>query len=268
MGKQLGQHFLKNKRKIRKIVDALELQNGDAIVEIGPGNGTLMKEMSQRNKELRIIGIEKDKELVNKLLSSKFIRNTNIEIIEGDILKILPKLTQLENLRACPCVAYKLVGNIPYYITGRLFRILGEVERKPKLIILTIQKEVAERLVAKPPNMNILGASVQVWGDVKIIEQIPKEDFEPVPKVDSAVVKIVPRKNKIPEGYYQLVKILFRHPRKTILNNLSISLEKEVVSKKIKDAGFDPKIRPQNLSVENIKKLAGVLLCKNNQSVH
>ena len=294
MGKQLGQHFLKNKRKIRKIVDALELQNGDAIVEIGPGNGTLMKEMSQRNKELRIIGIEKDKELVNKLLSSKFIRNTNIEIIEGDILKILPKLTQLENLRACPCVAYnkeggemnipkvylfpptdeiasfayKLVGNIPYYITGRLFRILGEVEKKPKLIILTIQKEVAERLVVKPPNMNILGASVQVWGDVKIIEQIPKEDFEPVPKVDSAVVKIVPRKNKIPKGYYQLVKILFRHPRKTILNNLSIGLEKEVVSKKIKDVGFDPKIRPQNLSIENIKKLAEVLLSKNDQSVH
>ena len=262
MGKQFGQHFLKNKRKIRKIVDALELQNGDTVIEIGPGNGTLMKEMNQRNKELRIIGIEKDKELVNKLLSSKFIKNTDIEIIEGDILKILPGLTTYK------LTTLKLVGNIPYYITGRLFRILGEVERKPKLIILTIQKEVAERLVAKPPNMNILGASVQVWGDVKTIEQIPKEDFKPVPKVDSAVIKIVPRGNKIPEGYYQLVKILFRHPRKTILNNLSISLEKEVVSKKIKDMGFDPKIRPQNLSVENIKKLAGVLLCKNNQSVH
>ena len=155
--------------------------------------------------------------------------------------------------------AYKLVGNIPYYITGRLFRILGEVEKKPKLIILTIQKEVAERLVVKPPNMNILGASVQVWGDVKIIEQIPKENFNPVPKVDSAVIKIVPRGNKIPEGYYQLVKILFRHPRKTILNNLSISLEKEVVSKKIKDMGFDPKIRPQNLSVSTIKKLVRIV---------
>jgi 16S rRNA (adenine1518-N6/adenine1519-N6)-dimethyltransferase len=261
MSKRLGQHFLKNKKKIRKIVDALELQNGDTVVEIGPGKGALTKEIL-KNK-IKYIGIEKDEELIDELLSSKFVREKdNIEIIEGDILKILPGLTTYK------LTTLKLVGNIPYYITGQLLRILGEIEKKPKFIVLTIQKEVAERLVVKPPNMNILGASVQVWGDVKIIEQIPKEDFKPVPKIDSAVIKIVPRGNKIPEGYYQLVKILFRHPRKTILNNLSIGLEKEVVSKKIKDMGFDPKIRPQNLSVENIKKLAGVLLDKNNQSVH
>jgi len=261
MSKRLGQYFLKNKRKIQKIVDALELQNGDTVVEIGPGKGALTREIL-KNK-VKYIGIEKDEELIDELLNSKFVRERdNIEIIKGDILKILPGLTTYK------LTTLKLVGNIPYYITGQLLRILEEIEKKPKFIVLTIQKEVAERLVVKPPNMNILGASVQVWGDIKIIEQIPKEDFKPVPKVDSAVIKIVPLGNKIPEGYYQLVKILFRHPRKTILNNLSISLEKEVVSKKIKDAGFDPKIRPQNLSIENIKKLAGVLLDKNNQSVH
>ena len=265
MSKRLGQYFLKNKKKIRKIVDALELQNGDTVVEIGPGKGALTRELGNRNKELRIIGIEKDSGLAENLeekLIPEFEKwGSKLEIIKGDILKILSSL--IHNSSSINST-YKLLGNIPYYITGQLLRVLEEIEKKPEVIVLTVQKEVAERLVVKPPNMNILGASVQVWGDVKIIEQIPKEDFKPVPKVDSAVIKIVPRGNKIPKGYYQLVKILFRHPRKTILNNLSISLEKEVVSKKIEDLGFNPKIRPQNLSVENIKKLAGVLLGKNN----
>jgi 16S rRNA (adenine1518-N6/adenine1519-N6)-dimethyltransferase len=284
MSKYLGQHFLKNKAIIKKIVDALQLEDGDTVVEIGPGNGSLIKELGSRNKELRIIGIEKDKSLFDKLVNSKFIRERNgVEIIEGDVLKIFPKISTHYSLLT---TYYKLVGNIPYYITGYLLRILGEIRKKPSLIVFTIQKEVAERLTAKPPKMNpvrdretgngaklpltgtqtrpvsngmnILGASVQVWGNIEILSYVSKNDFNPKPKVDSAVIKITPLKKEVPEKYYETVKTIFRHPRKTILNNLLVESKekKEVILEKIERAGLDPKMRPQNLGVEDIVRLS------------
>jgi len=256
MSKYLGQHFLKNKAIIKKIVDALQLEDGDTVVEIGPGNGSLIKELGSRNKELRIIGIEKDKSLFDKLVNSKFIRERNgVEIIEGDVLKIFPKISTHYSLLT---TYYKLVGNIPYYITGYLLRILGEIRKKPSLIVFTIQKEVAERLTANPPKMNILGASVQVWGNIEILSYVSKNDFNPKPKVDSAVIKITPLKKEVPEKYYETVKTIFRHPRKTILNNLLVESKekKEVILEKIERAGLDPKMRPQNLGVEDIVRLS------------
>jgi len=248
MSKQLGQHFLKNKAVIRKIIDDLQLEDGDTVVEIGPGNGVLMKEMIGRGKKLKIIGIEKDSNLAENLINSRFVKENNIKIVKGDILDFLPRIK--EN--------YKLVGNIPYYITGYLLRILGEIRKKPLLIVFTIQKEVAERLTANPPKMNILGASVQVWGNIEILSYVSKNDFNPKPKVDSAVIKITPLKKEVPEKYYETVKTIFKHPRKTILNNLLVESKekKEVILEKIKRAGLDPKMRPQNLGVEDIIKLS------------
>jgi len=274
---KLGQHFLINKKKIRKIIEALEFKNGDTIIEIGPGHGELTSLLARNFKfsisNFQIIAIEKDKNLFEDL-EKKFSFDKNIKIIHGDALKILPKITQSSELKT---QNYKLVGNIPYYITGRLLRILSELDNKPSLIILTIQKEVAERLIAQPPKMNLLAASVQFWAKPGIIGYISKKDFRPVPKVDSAIIRLSPTRTNTDltqtnaENYYKLIKILFKQPRKTILNNI-LEAEKrgfmriieadkrEFLTKKLHKIGINPQDRPQNLSVKQIIELSSTLL--------
>ena len=267
-----GQHFLKNKSKLRKIVEALDLKSGDTVIEIGPGHGELTQEIRNEKLDIRIIAIEKDPRLVAWNLKHEAL--TNVEIVEGDALKILPQLCSMLHASS-----FKIVGNIPYYITGYLFRILGELENKPEVIVLTIQKEVAERVCARPPKMNLLAASIQFWAEPKIIGYISKHDFKPQPKVDSAILKLKMRDEKLspcgrcPEGtemrdnyYYELIKIVFKQPRKTILNNLveadlrglergSTRINKEELMGILFSIGINPNDRPQNLSVEHLMDL-------------
>src|SRR3989344_2237436 len=267
MTKRLGQHFLKSDAKIKKIIGALELKSNDTIIEIGAGHGELTKAVIKKFSNLvvrnfNIIAIEKDEKLYEELVSGDWKAGESPRLINGDALKLLPKtIAQLPNYSI---TNYKIIGNIPYYITGRLLRVLGELKTKPELIVLTIQKEVAERLTAKPPRTNILAASVQIWAKPEIIDHISKKDFKPQPKVDSAVIKLTPQNNysitQLP-NYYRLLKILFKQPRKTILNNLADGLivKKEGLEKKIKAAGINPIARPQNLKIEEIKNLQLVL---------
>jgi len=257
MRKRLGQHFLKNRNLLAKIAKAVAPKNCDTIIEIGAGHGELTKELGIKNKELRIIAIEKDTKLA-RLLKEKFGAQKNIEIIGGDVLSTLPSI--IRNSKP-PIRNYKLVGNIPFYITGRLFRILGELEPKPQLIVLTIQKEVAERICAKPPKMNLLAAAVQLWAEPQIIGYVPKKYFSPPPKVDSGIIRlrIKGHESEIANNYYKLIKILFRQPRKTILNNLSALKNKGELRSILEKTGIDPAARPQNLSLESIKKLLFVL---------
>ena len=297
MPRYLGQHFLKNKAKLKKIIDALELKDGDIVVEVGPGHGELTQEI-QKSKiseteqvrygagknqsanwrtKIKIIAIEKDINLV-KFLKEKFSKDKNIEIIEGDALKeIKNQISKIKitNQNSKIIKNLKIVGNIPYYITGYLLRILGELENKPSLIVLTIQKEVAQRVCAKPPKMNLLAASIQFWAEPKIIGSVSKKDFWPIPKVDSAIIKLTPLTLLVRSSiqcnkgdYYKFIKILFKQPRKTILNNLLSGIggknwggkvnkkkNKEEIIEKLKKVGVDPQTRPQNLSVEQILKL-------------
>ena len=290
MGNYFGQHFLKNKEKLRKIVNALELKDGDVVVEIGPGHGELTNEIVLKFKSLKIenfkiIAIEKDKDLVDDLKNKIYNLglDKNIEIINNDVLKILNSL--IFNLKS----NYKIVGNIPYYITGYLFRILGELEYEPELIVLLIQKEVAERVCAGKGNMNpshkimwgmnLLAASVQFWAEPKIIGYVSRKDFKPAPKVDSAIIKLTPVTSQLlsrlkcnKEDYYKFIKILFKQPRKTILNNLLGAKKQELVNrnqeikinnkeeiiKKLNKVGIEPNARPQDLSIEQIIKLSVV----------
>ena len=256
--KKLGQHFLTNKTKLQKIVGALDLRADDSVIEIGPGHGELTNELRIKNYELKIIAIEKDEELV-RYLQEKFAQDKNIEIIEGDILKILPEFAK----------SRKIVGNIPYYITGYLLRIIGELKNKPSLVVLTVQKEVAERICApsqtntgKKGRMNLLAASVQFWAEPEIIDYIPKTDFQPQPEVDSAIIKLAIGNQSLANSkdYYELIKIIFKQPRKTILNNLrATNKTKEEIIKILGELKINPADRPQNLSVEQIKELAGRL---------
>lgn len=272
MPRKLGQHFLINRAAVKKILESLELESGDAIIEIGPGKGALTEELASWNpapdgrgspqmqsgrQDLKIIGIEKDQRLV-QFLQRKFTNNKNIKIVHGDILKILPNLTS----RPSPLASYKLAGNIPYYITGRLLRILSELPHKPKLIVLTLQKEVAERITARPPKMNLLAAIAGVWASPKIGAYLKPQDFAPPPKVRSAIIKLIPRNQELgirnQEQYFAFVKILFKQPRKTIFNNLRAGLKQ--TPKKIlailKSHGLAGEERPQNLDLNTLKKLS------------
>ena len=262
MRSYLGQNFLINKIKIKEIVDVLELKAGDVVIEIGPGHGELTEELRLRNEKFKIIGIEKDKNLI-KELKEKFSSDKNLEIIEGNILKILPNLIRNLKLKA---ISYKLIGNIPYYITGHLLRIIGELENKPELIVLTVQKEVAERICVKPPKMNLLAASVQFWAKPEIVGYIPKKDFNPVPDVDGAIIRLTTYDRRLTtnetEKYYKLIKILFKQPRKTIINNLIYGFQNltkaEIIERLIK-LKINPEARPQDLDVKNITDLSELI---------
>ena len=258
MGQKLGQHFLINKNAIEKIIAALELKNNETIIEIGPGKGALTIPLLKECEKIgcKIIGIEKDKKIAQQLVTGKW----KLEIIIGDALKIIPQLVSNYQL---PIANYKIVGNIPYYITGKLMRVLSELENKPSLIVLTIQKEVAERIMAQPPKMNLLAAATQFWAEPKIIGYLKPSDFSPPPEVESAIIKLTPRIQPIAnsKNYYKLIKILFKQPRKTALNNLvdGLGISKFKGLEILKKIGLSGEERPQNLNINQIKQLLEIL---------
>lgn len=263
MSKKLGQHFLKNPEKIRAIIAALELRDGDTVIEVGPGHGELTGELLRY--PITLYAIEKDQNLYETLVRKKWKdAKAKYCFIHEDIRNILQgggaQFNSNKFMEVQPPyihVPYKITGNIPYYLTGRILRLLGKLEPKPERAVITLQREVAERITAAPPKMNLLAASVQFWADPKIITYISKNDFKPRPKVDSAVVKLKTKKYEsgMKKPYYELIKILFKQPRKTILNNLRVFSEIPVGTI-LKTTGINPAMRPQNVSIEQIKNLA------------
>jgi len=217
--KWLGQNFLIDEKVLRKIIEAAELSENDIVLEVGPGIGNLTAELAKRVK--KVIAIEKDKKMV-EILRETLKNFTNIEIIEGDILKI--------NLKPYTSKPYKVVANIPYYLTSPLIRKFVEtVEVKPQLLVLMVQKEVAQRIVARPPAMSILAVSVQFYAKPEIISLVSKKSFWPSPKVDSAIIKISafnqPRKSAFNQRFFKIVRAGFSQPRKQLINNLSKNLK-------------------------------------------
>ena len=264
--KLLGQNFLKNSHVIKEIVAAIEISSGDIVLEIGPGHGELTSELRAASCERRvqIIAIEKDKALI-PLLEEKF--RDDVKIISGDVLKELPSIIQ--DLKLSTKGNFKIVGNIPYYVTGHLLRIISELDEKPSRCVFMVQKEVAMRIVAKPPDMSRLAASVQFWAEPEIIMKVPRKDFFPQPKVDSAVL-LLKKKNKpiISDAvhYYTALRALFAQPRKTILNNVvnhksqitnsKGEISKESVARQLHALNINPLDRPQDLSVAQIGEIA------------
>lgn len=257
---KLGQHFLLQRGATRKIVDALSIEEGDTILEIGGGHGELTVPLAEActAHNARLISIERDGELVTHLRTQEAL--SHAQIIYGDVLHELPKLVhgEIEN--------YKIVGNIPYYLTGRLFRILGALTPKPSRTVLMIQKEVALRLTAHPPHMNRLAAAVQFWAEPRTLFFVPRTHFNPPPEVDSAVValtrKSLPHELVALQGRYEeTMRMLFSQPRKTILNNLTDAAQfsgrnKKEVAQLLQDAGIDPTLRPQNETIDDIIRIA------------
>jgi 16S rRNA (adenine1518-N6/adenine1519-N6)-dimethyltransferase len=261
--KFLGQYFLRNASIAKTIVDAIAPERGDIIFEIGPGNGELTIPLSEKCAEAgcRIVAIEKDVALADRLRQQI---QKNVDVIEGDVLAALP--AQVAALRSTSRGGkYKIVGNIPYYLTGHLLRIVSELKNKPERCVFMVQKEVAERIVAQPPRMNRLAASVQFWANPKIICAVPKSDFVPPPNVDSAVLLLDSTGDASDtDRYYAAVRAIFAQPRKTLLNNVAAaSGDKELAVRTLQKIGVDPGARPQNLSVTKIAAIARVLFGDN-----
>ena len=261
MPTRLGQNFLKDNQVIKKIIASADLQPEDFVLEIGPGEGVLTEDLAKYVKG--VIAIEIDHILAKKL-EEKFKNTPNVAILNADILKInLPDLISKYQLLGTD---YKVVANLPYYITSPIIRLLLEAKIKPKEMILMVQKEVAERIVAKSGKMSILAVSVQYYAKPELLFEVSKKAFCPVPKVDSAVIKISNispnTESEKTKSFFRLIRAGFCAKRKTLINNLanSLKLDKQLVEEKLKNTGLQSSVRAQELSVEKWKELSDILL--------
>lgn len=259
LSKKLGQIFLVNKIIVKKIVKAANLQPRDIVLEIGPGIGTLSQELVKRVKKLVVV--EKDPKMI-KILKEALKNFKNIEIVRGDILKY-----QIPNTKRGPSrslqqqKSYKVVGNLPFYLTAPVIRKFLENEYPPKEMVLVVQKEVAQRVAARPPKMNLLAVSVQFYAHPEIINYISRQSFWPQPKVDGAIIKISrvkSRKSKVSQSlFFRIVKAGFSHPRKQLINNLSkeLNLGRRVITNWLLKNGVQPNLRAEALRIEDWIKL-------------
>ncbi len=254
--KGLGQNFLQDPLALEEIVSAAEIQPTETVLEIGPGLGSLTRYLAVSAKE--VVAVELDLSLL-PLLKAVLTPYRNIRLIQGDILKISPKdlITEKD---------YLVVANIPYYITSAVIRHLLEAEVKPRRIVLTVQKEVAERICAKPGDMSLLALSVQVYGNPRIATRIPASAFFPAPKVDSAVlcVDIYPApliKPELLDTFFKLIKAGFSQKRKTLRNSLSSGLHISPIyaADLLTRAGIDPQRRAETLSIEEWQVLSEII---------
>jgi len=240
----MGQNFLVDASVLNKIIQAAELQPEDIVLEIGPGIGTLTQELAKKTK--KVIAIEKDRVMV-EILKETLKDYKNVEIIQGNILTADYKLP----------AHYKLVANLPYYITSPIIRMFLEAKNPPEHMVLMVQKEVGQRICAKPPNMSILSVSVQIYALPNIISTVSKGSFWPSPKVDSAIIKIQPQntiaKNIDTDIFFKIVKAGFLHPRKQLANNLSVGLKKtkEQINPWLLKNNINPLQRAETLSIQD-----------------
>jgi len=252
--KGLGQNFLIDKNVLEKIINSADIKTDDIILEVGPGLGTLTQELASRAGQ--VIAVEKDKTMV-EILKETLKNFKNVEVIQGDILTS-PRLARLgrEN--------YKIIANIPYYLTSPLIRKFLEAENPPTEMILMLQKEVAKRICAKPGQMSLLAVSVQFYAEPKIISYVSKNCFWPAPKVDSAIIKITPfgaaqgKKQISRDLFFEVVKAGFSQPRKQLVNNLTtlkslngVKLTKEQTSKWLLKNNLEPSQRAETLAVSD-----------------
>jgi len=249
--KGLGQNFLIDKTVTKKIIKEARLQSKDIVLEIGPGIGTLTQEIAKKAR--LVIAVEKDKkmcDILKELLECWNIKN--VEILKGDILKFNPLTYELK------AKSYKVVANLPFYLTAPAIRKFLEMKFPPKLMILVVQKEVAQRICAKPPDMNLLSVSVQFYAEAKIISYVSKKSFWPKPKVDGAILRIVPlikidKKLNNANLFFKIVKAGFSQPRKQLANNLSKKLElnKERTKSWLLKNNIQPTQRAETLTIKD-----------------
>lgn len=257
--KKLGQNFLINESIIYDIVKKANVTKEDVVIEIGPGLGSLTKELINNAK--KVIAIELDPNMID-ILKSRFGIFDNFEVIYGDVLKI-----DLEELiKGYDSV--KVVANLPYYITTPIIMKLLEDKLKIKSITVMVQKEVGERICAtyKDKEYGAITVSVQYYSEPQIIIDVPKENFLPAPEVDSCVIRLDMREKplvslKDEKLFFRLVKGAFTQRRKTINNSLTCSgKSKEEIIAALNKLGIDSKLRAENLSIQQYADIANTLV--------
>lgn len=251
--KRLGQNFLQDISILEKIADAAEILKDDCVLEIGPGLGSLTRYLAASART--VTAVELDPDLLPPL-EAVLAPYPNVRVVHGDILKL-----SIADLVDQP--GYIVAANIPYNITSAIIRHLLESDPKPRRVVLTIQKEVAERICAQPGDLSLLGLSVQVYGQPRIAARIPASAFHPVPKVDSAVLRIdILKEPRIPaellDTFFKLIKAGFSQKRKTLRNSLSsdLHIEPQGAEALLASAGIDPMRRAETLSIEEWRRLS------------
>lgn len=252
LNKHLGQHILQDQLVTQRIIEALDLQPIDTVLEIGPGTGVLTNRLAEKPR--LILAIEKDYKMVSALRAKLKSKSEKVKIIHEDILKF--DETGIEG-------QYKLVGNLPYNITSPIIRKFLESAHKPSVIVVMTQKEVAQRITAPPGSSErgILTLMVEYYGKAEILFEVPHTAFIPVPKVDSAVVKIVPSSqfsilnSKL---FFHVVKAGFSSKRRQIHNSLSggLGLSQWEISDILKQTNIDEKKRAEDLTIKDWQNLA------------
>jgi 16S rRNA (adenine1518-N6/adenine1519-N6)-dimethyltransferase len=245
--KSLGQNFLQEPEYLEAISRAADISPGDTVLEIGPGLGSLTRYLSLLAQS--VTAVELDHDLI-PVLQNILASYPNIKIVEGDILRISPSSLFGES-------DYLVVANVPYYITSAIFRHLLDSNPRPKRIVLTVQKEVAERICAKPGDLSLLALSVQIFGTPEIIKIIPAEAFFPIPKVDSAIIRVEMEPTPLiaPElinSFFHLAKAGFSQKRKTLRNSLSagLRLSTSETNGMLLNCSIDPIRRAETLSIK------------------
>lgn len=256
--KSLGQNFLKSKQAVRSIIASADLHENDVVLEVGPGKGVLTEELLKSSAS-KVVAIEKDDALV-PFLADKFkneIAAGKLELIHGDILEFKPSEHGLSEHN------YKLVANIPYYITGALVRMfLSTNIPQPSRMVLMLQKEVADRIVARDNKESLLSLSVKAYGTPHYIEKVAAKYFSPEPNVDSAIILIenISRsffKDFSEETFFKLIHLAFAHKRKQLAGNMtSEKLPREQILKILSILGLSTNIRAEDVPLETWKKIA------------
>lgn len=251
--KSLGQNWLKDSETLEAIAQLAELTKDDTVLEIGPGLGTLTSRLL--SKAGKVVAVEFDPDLARKLPGQ--FPGKDLTVVQGDVLAF--------DTSTLP-VGYKVVANIPYYITSKIIRLLMEAENKPNLTVLLTQKEVAERLAATAGDMSVLAISAQVSAEVSLGPVVPAELFTPPPKVDSQVVIFKTREVPLvaeseEKAFYRVVKAGFSAKRKKLRSSLSggLQLSKIDIEQLLERAGIRQDVRAEDLSIQDWKRLMEVV---------
>jgi 16S rRNA (adenine1518-N6/adenine1519-N6)-dimethyltransferase len=260
--KELGQNFLVDGRVLGKILAAAEIGATDTVLEIGPGLGTLTQALAEQAR--RVVAVEVDRQLV-AILHDRLHAFPNVQVVSGDILELdIPDLVRGEP--PAGSLPYKVVANIPYNITSAVLRYLLEGRVRPELIVLMVQKEVAQRITARPGDMSLLAVSVQFYGRPRIVQRVPARAFYPVPKVDSAIIRIDPHpqlavETQEVEAFFDVVRAGFGQKRKQLRNSLQhgLGLPAARVAQALEQAGVDGERRAQTLTLEEWVALSRAL---------
>jgi len=245
--KSLGQNFLVDRRVLGRIIEAAELSSDDVVVEVGPGRGFLTSALAERAG--RVVAVEVDRDLAEGL-RERFAERSNVTVVTADAREVA-----IDSLAAREA-PYKVVANLPYYAASPIIRRFLEARRRPRLMVVMVQREVAEEMVAQPGNMGLVSVATQLYGKPRTVASVPPRAFRPAPKVTSAVVRIdVYPQPALPldseERFFRLVRAGFSARRKQLHNSLrrGLDISPEATGAMLARAGIDSTRRAQTLSL-------------------